>query len=210
MYGTVQRAIEAFQTMDIPELNPYEINHLFISHLHSDHTIDYPELASTLWWECDTQLNAYSPKGLNNMRNGYYDMMAIDIGLRTDGIQPIDNPGMYKVKVHEIPKDGVIFDENNVTVEAFSIDHGTIKSAYGYKITTPDKTIVYSGDTTYSPNLVEKSKGVDILITTNQVKPDLLVLTHVIHYDAPIESVYDEVKALYDGNVVLANDLDEY
>lgn len=241
-HGTVRRAIEAFQTMDTPELNPYKINHLFLSHLHSDHTIDYPELASTLWWERDTQLNAYGPKGLNNMTNAYYDMMAIDIGLRTEGIQPIDNPGMYKVNVHEISKDGIIFDENNITVEAFSVDHGTIKPAYGYKITTPDKTIVYSGDTTYSPNLINKTKGVDILIhevageagwkplplawrhyhdsahtltskvakVANQVKPGLLVLTHVIHYDAPIESVYDEVKALYNGDVVLANDLDEY
>ncbi len=44
----------------------------------------------------------------------------------------------------------------------------------------------------------------------NEAKPDLLVLMHVLHYSAPLETAYSEVKALYNGKVVLANDLDEY
>jgi len=241
--GTVQRAIQAWKTMDAPELDPRKIKYVFLSHLHSDHTIDYPELASSLWWERETaQLNAYGPKGLQEITNSYYDMQAIDFNFRTTGIQPVIDENLFKVVVHEIPKDGIIFNKNNVTVEAFSVDHGHIKPAYGYKITTPDKTIVFSGDTTYSENLIKKAKGADILIhevmseegwkplplnwqtyhdsshtltsklakVANQVRPKLLVLTHVLHYDAPIETAYTEVKALYEGDVVLANDLDEY
>lgn len=241
-HGTVQRAIQAWKTMDAPELNPPKIKNVFLSHLHSDHTMDYSELAATFWWARESRLNAYGPKGLQDMTNGYYDMQKIDIDLRTNGIQPIDNPTMYKIAVNEIAQDGVIFNKNNVKVEAFSVDHGDIKPAYGYKITTPDKTIVFSGDTTYSENLIKQAKGADILIhevvsevglkgrslgwqayhdsahtlssklakVANQTQPNLLVLNHVLHFGAPIETAYSEVKALYDGNVVLANDLDEY
>lgn len=149
---------------------------------------------------------------------------------------------MYKTAVNEVLKAGIIFDKNNVTVEAFSVNHGDIDPAYGYKITTPDKTIVFSGDTTYSENLTEKAKDVDILIhevmseegwkvltpewqayhhsshtltselakVANKAKPNLLVLTHVLHYYAPVETAYSEIEVLYKGKVVLANDLDEY
>lgn len=241
-HGTVQRAIQAWKTMDVPALNPVKIENVFFTHLHSDHTLDYPELAATYWWRRDNQLHAYGPTGLRNVTNGYYAMQKMDISLRLNGNTPVRDANMYKVAVTEISKDGVVFSDNGVTVEAFTVSHGDIEPAYGYKVTTPDKTIVISGDTTYNDNLIKKAKNADILIhevishegwsaldknwqnyhqlshtlTTdlakiaNKTKPDLLVLTHVLHYGAPIETAYDEVSALYKGKVVLANDLDEY
>jgi ribonuclease Z len=241
-HGMVQRAIQAWKTMDAPELNPPDIKHLFISHLHSDHTLDYSELAATYWWRREERLNAYGPEGLQAMTDGYYAMQHTDISLRTSGNQPVKNPTMYQVAVNEIEADGIIFDDSGVTVEAFSVDHGDIDPAYGYKITTPDKTILYSGDTTYSENLMEKAKGADILIheviseagwkelepswqeyhhsshtltselarIANEARPGVLVLTHILHYGAPIETARTEIEALYDGEVVLANDLDEF
>lgn len=241
-HGTVQRAIQAWKTMDAPELNPIKIKNVFLTHLHSDHTLDYPELAATYWWRRDKQLHAYGPTGLQSMTNGYYDMQKMDISLRLNGNTPIRDADMYKVDVTEISKDGVIFNDNDVTVEAFTVSHGDIEPAYGYRITTPNKTIVISGDTTYNKNLIKNAKNADILIhevishegwsaldknwqnyhqlshtlTTdlakiaNQTKPGLLVLTHVLHYGAPIETAYTEVVSHYDGKVALANDLDEY
>jgi len=241
-HRTVQRAIQAWKTMDAPALNPTKIENVFLTHLHSDHTLGYSELAATYWWRRDKQLHAYGPKGLQSMTNGYYDMQKMDISLRLNGSTPVRDPDMYKVAVTEISKDGIVFANNDVTVEAFTVSHGDIEPAYGYRITTPDKTIVISGDTTYNENLIKKAKNADILIhevishegwsaldknwqnyhqlshtlTTdlakiaNKTKPDLLVLTHVLHYGAPIDTAYNEVSALYDGKVVLANDLDEY
>lgn len=162
--GSVRNAIKAWKTMDAPELNPVNIKYVFITHLHSDHTLDYPELASTYWWRRDAHIDAYGPKGLNAMTEGYYAMQDVDISLRTSGNQPVKDPTMYKVNVHEIEEPGVIFDKNGVTVEAFLVDHGDIKPAYGFKITTPDKTIVYSGDTRYNENVVEAATGADILV----------------------------------------------
>ena len=240
--GVVQRMIEASQEKGIQELMPMNVQHLFITHLHSDHTLDYAELAATYWWRRDTHLNAIGPKGLKAMTDGYYAMHKTDIDLRTGGNQPVKDPTMYQVNVTEIAEDGVVLDENGVTVEAFTVDHGDIDPAYGYKITTPDKVIVLSGDTTYSDVVAEKAKGADILVheiiseegwnalepnwqdyhhsshtlssevakTAQAASPGLLVLTHVLHYGAPLESALSEVQSQYDGPTVLANDLDEY
>jgi len=240
--GMVQRMIEAWETMDAEPLYPTKVKHLFLSHLHSDHTLDYPELAATYWWRRTDKLNAYGPVGLQAMTDGYYEMQAIDIALRTGGNQPVKDPTLYQVDVHEIGDDGVIFEEGGVTVEAFSVNHGDIKPAYGYKITTPDKSIVFSGDTTYSETLTEVAKGADVLVheviseegwkalppewqayhhsshtltselakIASESRPGVLVLTHILHYRAPIETAKTEIEALYDGKVVLANDLDEF
>lgn len=56
-HGTVQRAIQAWKTMDAPELNPPKIKNVFLTHLHSDHTMDYSELASTYWWRRENRFS---------------------------------------------------------------------------------------------------------------------------------------------------------
>lgn len=240
--GMVQRMIEAWEELDAEALYPTNVEHLFISHLHSDHTLDYPELAATYWWRRAEKLNAYGPVGLRSMTDGYYAMQASDIALRTSGNQPMRDPSLYQVNVTEIGEDGVILEDGEVTVEAFTVPHGDIEPAYGYKITTPDKTIVYSGDTAFSETLTEKARGADVLVheviseegwsalepdwqayhrsahtltselarIANEARPGVLVLTHILHYGAPIETARTEIEALYDGEVVLANDLDEF
>ena len=240
--GMVQRAIEANQQLGIKALYPTNIKHLFITHLHSDHVLDYPELAATYWWRREEKLKAYGPEGLQAMTDSFYDMMATDIKLRTSGNQPVKNPDFYQVDVTEIQQQGIVLEDGEVTVEAITVNHGDIKPAYGYKVTTPDKTVVISGDTTYSENLIERAKGADVLIheviseagwsklpkvwqiyhasahtrtgqlaeIANKTRPGVLVLTHILHYSAPIETVLTEIEALYDGKVVLANDLDVF
>lgn len=241
-HGSVQRMIQASKTKGIEALYPTNVTQVFISHLHSDHTLDYPELAATYWWRRQQPLRAIGPAGLQAMTDGYYEMLAADIKLRTSGSAPVANPDFYRVDVTEIAEDGIVFEENGVTVEAFTVPHGDIEPAYGYKITTPDKTVVFSGDTAYSEVLAEKARGVDVLVheviseeglatqppqwqayhtaahtrtsdlakIANEARPGVLVLTHILTYGAPIESAKTEIEALYDGEVVLGNDLDEF
>jgi ribonuclease Z len=78
------------------------------------------------------------------------------------GIEPANNFG-WRVNAHEI-KEGIIYRNEDVTVEAFLVEHGSWPEAYGFKFTTPDRTIAVSGDTRPSKNLIEKCKGVDILV----------------------------------------------
>jgi ribonuclease BN (tRNA processing enzyme) len=160
--GAIQNATTARYKYDIPSLYPSQICCLFLTHLHSDHTIDYAELAFTLWWRRREPLYAWGPVGLLGMTEGMYDMMAADTAIRTSGINPVQNPDGYKVEVTQISA-GVVLQKDDLTIEAFDVDHGEIKPAWGYRITTDDKTIVISGDTAYSEKVLEKSRGVDLL-----------------------------------------------
>jgi ribonuclease BN (tRNA processing enzyme) len=239
--GVVQRAIEASRTHRIPGLEPTSIDRIFFTHLHSDHVLDFAELAATLWWRKEVNVRVWGPSGVSQMAEGMYAMMASDIAIRNGGTQPVTDPEGYKVESAEIDE-GIVLEEDGLTVEAFAVMHGAIRPAFGYRITTPDRTIVISGDTAYSDKLVEMAQDADILFhevisetglgelepfwqnyhsaahtTTselariaNQARPALLVLYHVLYYAAPIQSALDEVRALYDGEVVLADDLDIY
>jgi len=238
--GMVQKAIEAAQSKGIKALYPTNIKHLFITHLHSDHILDIPELAATYWWRRDDKINLYGPVGTKEFVKGYYDMLSVDINLRINGNQPVKDPTNYQMNVIEYAEGKVVYNQDGVTIEAFDVPHGDIKPAFAYKVTTPDRTVVISGDTAYSDKMIEIAKGADVLVheviseeglsklsefwqtyhTTShtrtsdlariasQAKPKLLVLTHILHYSAPIESVLEEVKKNYDGQVALGNDLD--
>jgi ribonuclease BN (tRNA processing enzyme) len=160
--GVVRRAIEANQRLGVSALNPTNIDRVFLTHLHSDHMLDFVELVSTYWWRRNTQIRVWGPEGVDAMANGMVAMMAADTRVRTSGNQPVTNPEFHKAIPTEI-KPGFVFEENGIRIEAFEVEHGDIRPAFGYKITTPDKTIVISGDTRYSAKLVEMARGADIL-----------------------------------------------
>jgi len=239
--GSVRNATIARYEYDIPSLYPSQICCVFFTHLHSDHVMDYPELAMTLWWRRREALRAWGPPGLEAMTDGVYRMLAADTRIRVNGIQPIPNPDAARVEVTEI-KAGVVFEKDDLTIEAFEVSHGEIRPAFGYRITTADRSIVISGDTAVSAMLLEKSRGVDLLFheviserglaknspfwqqyhksyhTTasdlgrlaSGAEPGLLVLYHGLFYGVPETVVVDEVKSVYDGEVVLADDLDVF
>ena len=237
--GSIQNAVTARYKYDIPSLYPSQICCVFLTHLHSDHTMDYAELLYTLWWRRRLPVSAWGPVGLKQMTEGADSMFATDTDIRVSGIQPVMNPDAYRADVTEI-SDGVVYEQGALVIEAFDVNHGEVKPAFGYKITTEDKTIVISGDTGISEKLLEMSRGVDLLFhevisdtglsqrpefwqkyhksyhtiasdlgeLASEAKPGLLVLYHGLYYGVPEDTVLDEVRSTYDGDVVLANDLD--
>ena len=237
--GAVHNATRARYKYDIPSLYPTEIDAVFITHLHSDHILDYSELNYTLWWRRRAPLMVFGPIGTEEMSKGMVAMMAPDVRIRTSGNQPVMNPDAHIPVVKEIT-DGLVFEKGDLRVEAFSVPHGDVKPSYGYRVTTEDLSVVISGDTAYSEAIKEKSRDVDILFheyisdegllrnslafqayhkkshttTTdlaeivNQAKPGLLVLYHGLHYGLPEKKAIEEVRAIYDGEVILADDLD--
>ena len=160
--GSIQNAVTARYKYDIPSLYPSQICCVFLTHLHSDHTMDYAELIYTLWWRRRLPVSAWGPVGLKQMTAGAESMFATDTDIRVSGIQPVMNPDAYKANVTEI-SEGVVFEKDDLVIEAFDVNHGEVKPAFGYRITTEDKTIVISGDTGISDKLLEMSRGVDLL-----------------------------------------------
>ena len=136
---------------------------LFITHLHSDHTLGYPDLIFTSWvMGRKKPLQAYGPAGLRKMTDHLLSAYAEDIVVRIEGLEH-QTPDGYKVNVHEI-RAGVIYDSLGVKVTALPVPHGNWEVSLAYRIDSWDKSVVISGDTRYNEDLVRFSSGADILV----------------------------------------------
>jgi len=136
---------------------------LFITHLHSDHTLGLPDLIFTSWVMGRRQpIQAYGPHGLKAMTADILAAWSQDEDIRTNGLEH-ETPNGYAVNVHEIAP-GVVYDSDGVRITAIPVLHGDWKEAYGYRIDTPTRSIVISGDTRPSDALIAASHNVDVLV----------------------------------------------
>ena len=145
------------------EMDVTKIEHAFLTHIHSDHTTGLSDLLLTPWiMGRENKLNLYGPKGLEKMAGSLLDAYADDIDYRVNGTQPSNGTG-YQFNFTELA-DGVIFQDRNLKVEAFKVNHGDFEDAYGFRFTSKDKVIVFSGDTGPSKSLERYAKDADILV----------------------------------------------
>ena len=160
--GVVRRA-EAAEQNGIKALNVQNLKIVFITHLHSDHTLGYPDLIFSPWiLHRKVPLQAYGPRGLSRMSDHVLKAWEEDIHVRTTGLEEADRTG-YKVEVHEISP-GVVYQDQNVKVTAFPVKHGSWKQAFGYRFDTADRSIVLSGDTAPTDAVVQACNGCDVLL----------------------------------------------
>src|SRR5262245_32213034 len=148
--GVVRRAKAAVAERGIEALEPTNLRVVFVTHLHSDHTVGYPDLILTPWvMGRKVPLEVYGPTGIKDMTSHILEAYRVDFESRSK--QHVEKlytvgtfPEAHEVNAHEI-KPGVVYKDANVTVTAFPTKH-TIES-YGYRFDTPDRSIVISGDT---------------------------------------------------------------
>ncbi|MDC0902678.1 MBL fold metallo-hydrolase [Gammaproteobacteria bacterium] len=137
--------------------------HAFLTHIHSDHSAGLADLLLTPWiMGRDKKLNLYGPKGLEKMASSTLEAFEDDINYRIYGTQPSNKIG-YKFNFYLLTE-GLIYEDENVSVEAFTVPHGSFDDAYGFRFTTEDKVIVFSGDTGPSKTLEKFAAGADILV----------------------------------------------
>jgi len=154
--GVVRRAAAAGIAVD-------GLKRLFITHLHSDHTIGYNDIIlSPAVLGRQGALEAFGPPGLRDMTDHLLAAYAEDIHERCEGLER-GNREAYQVEVHEI-EPGEIYHDDRVRVEAFRVHHGGWKHAFGFRFETADRTIVISGDTVPCAELIEKARGCDVLV----------------------------------------------
>ncbi len=160
--GVVRRAAAA-ERKGIKALEAKRLKTVFITHLHSDHTLGYPDMIFSPWVLGRTEpLNAYGPKGLRAMTGHIEKAWKKDVHVRTQGLEQANHTG-YKVVVHEISP-GVVYRDENVTVTAFAVKHGIWDQAFGYRFDTADRRIVISGDTAPTEAVVQACNGCDVLL----------------------------------------------
>jgi ribonuclease BN (tRNA processing enzyme) len=164
--GVVRRASAAYRK-GVPGLHFSKLKTAFVTHLHSDHTVGYPDFIFTPWVVGRTgPVQVYGPSGIKAMTDHILEAWKEDIKIRTEGLErnfPEHNDTGYKVDVREISP-GVVYQDRNVTVNAFPVSHGEVPQAFGYRFATPDRTIVISGDTSPSQNVIDNCNGCDVLV----------------------------------------------
>jgi ribonuclease Z len=143
----------------------------FLTHLHSDHIDGLGELMLQAWIAGgrSRQLPIYGPPGTAQVVEGFNHAYQIDSGYRVAHHGPvIANPAGFGGEAVEsaLPEDAIsqlAYDQKGVRITVFRVDHAPISPAFGYRIDYKGRSIVISGDTVYSPDLVRTAKQADVL-----------------------------------------------
>lgn len=161
--GVVRRAAAAQKQRHIEALAPANLKIAFSTHLHSDHTAGLADLfLSPAVAGRPGPLEIYGPPGIAAMAAHIRAAYIKDIQVRTRGLEH-GNAKAYQIRAHEI-RPGIIYKDQNVTVTAFRVPHGSWDYAYGYRFDTADRSIVISGDTAPSDAVVNACHGCDLLV----------------------------------------------
>lgn len=141
------------------------VTRVFLTHLHSDHLIQLPDLLLAGWagGQRAVPLEVWGPAGTRAMMDHLLAAFDFDIGMRRDVVERLPAAGITVV-AHEVAADGVVYAEDGVVVTAFLVDHGAARPAFGYRVDHAGRSVVLSGDTRVSENLVRHARGTDVLV----------------------------------------------
>ena len=144
-----------------------KIDALFLTHLHSDHIVGIPDVWLTGWIPAvygrrELPLQVLGPTGTKDMMDNLVKAFSWDITTRAKEKNKADSGALVIAK--DI-REGVIWENKEIKITPFTVRHSDfIDSALGYKIEYAGRTLVLSGDTRYSENLIRYSKGADVII----------------------------------------------
>jgi ribonuclease BN (tRNA processing enzyme) len=146
-----------------------EITHIFITHYHSDHCLELGALLHTAWTAgISKPIQVYGPPGLDALWNGFCEMMKFDIDIRIkdEGRPPIDEIAEFHT-FYDHSKSGLSFDimrNDDLCVSAIRNNHPPIDESYALRFDIGEKSVTFSGDTTYLDTMIEFAKGSDVLV----------------------------------------------
>lgn len=181
-----------------------EIHGIFITHYHSDHVNG---VSDTWMMGYIPALGArtgafhlYGPQGINKLADGLRIAHADDIRVRVADKEV--NPANTVIESHEYGVEGIVFNRDGLRVRVFEVDHDpadAIKPAVGYRIDYRGQSVLISGDTRPTPNLIKWARGVDLLIHEVADFPDPtlpLVQGVYAHHTSPQQAgqIFAETK----------------
>lgn len=139
------------------------ITAVFLTHLHSDHTLGLPDLILSSWvMGRRAPLRIIGPRGTRAMTDHILKAWAEDIAVRTRGLER-EASGSERVDVHEV-SGGIVYDSGGVRINAIRVSHGSWKDAFAYRIDAKGKRVLISGDTRPDKALEAAANDLDILI----------------------------------------------
>ena len=196
------------------------VSAVFLTHLHSDHTVGLPDLWLTGWMPAPygrrtVPLRVWGPEGTRSMMSSLKEAYKWDIRVRGEG-DGLPAAGI-DVAAAEV-RQGVVYERDGLKVTAFDVDHGgLLQPAFGYRIDYQGRSVVISGDTRPSENLVAFAREADVLIhEVIAARPELLAKSadarRIVGYHTGPEDagkIFERVKpklAVYSHVVLLTTD----
>jgi ribonuclease BN (tRNA processing enzyme) len=150
-----------------------DIDNIFITHAHDDHTGGLGELLTAQYILNRTKpVNIYGPPGTETLVKALMQALSVNSDIRiSDGTRTVP---IAKVFLGHDKGTGAILQDPNVRVSAaenthFNFPPGTPAydkyKSYAYRFETPDRVIVFTGDTGPSAAVTELAKGADMLVS---------------------------------------------
>jgi ribonuclease Z len=152
----------ALQNIYLSRIDPRNVTKIFLTHLHSDHIEALPSIWVTPWFMFGRKANieVWGPEGTRQMVEGMRMMYGHDVEHRAN---PIFKREYLDITVHELTE-GVVYDQGGVKVTAFPVEHDDGNPAFGYRVDAAGRSVVLSGDTTYSENVVKYGMNTDLIV----------------------------------------------
>ena len=140
-----------------------QVHKIFFTHLHSDHDLEYGGLLYSAWAAgLKSKVQVWGPPTLDAMTRAFMDYMKFDIDIRVDDEGKPYLPDL--IETHEFDRDGLVMQDDKVKVTALRNAHPPIHESFALRFDTPDRSVAFSGDTTYFPPLADFAKGADVLV----------------------------------------------
>jgi ribonuclease Z len=154
--GNLQRVVQAKVPLK-------DVHALFLTHLHSDHVVGISDMLLTGWLygRREVPFRVWGPRGTKDMMTHLERAFEFDIRIRLYDDRP--SPQGIVIFAEDIQQ-GVVYERNGVKVTAFDVDHHPVKPAFGYRIDYGGRSVVLSGDTRFSENLIRFAQGADVVI----------------------------------------------
>ena len=156
------------------------IEAVLITHLHSDHIADLPGLHQNAWvvGERSSKLKVFGPEGVDQFTQGIEMAYAHDYVFRNehhgDAVAPLEYAG-FDTSVIDL-NNPVLFDNGELKITAFRVVHEPIEPALGYKFEYKGRSLVITGDTSYTQSVIDNAMNVDVLFHEAQANHMLAVI----------------------------------
>ena len=161
----------AAESLALMGILPSDVDSVFLTHFHSDHINGLGALALQHVFRGGVvePLPIYGGPGVERIVNGFNEAFALDHEYRVahHGAEVAPPTGFELLAMPlSAPKSGSrqIFAADGVVIDVFEVDHHPISPAYGYRVTYRGLTVVISGDTGYSANLIRAAANADLLV----------------------------------------------
>jgi ribonuclease Z len=153
----------ALQRLNQLKVGWQDVQGVFLTHLHSDHVVGFPDLWLTGWLTSGRKvpLLVWGPRGTKKMMSHLEQAFEFDIAIRMadEGASAAG----ATIRAEDIAQ-GFVYENAGVKITVFDVDHAPIEPAFGYRIDYAGRSVVLSGDTRFSENLIRHAQAADLLI----------------------------------------------